>query len=241
MKSSRFFEVVQKINSLILLVIGVGGLIIVGGIIWEVVGDSIRPRNDPTVVNVGGTEVDESRFFLGGFDRVAGREIVMAPLRSRVSYSSGFSSGGGYSETNNYLFFDLRDSEASWLLPTHESVIEWHSAVSRGERGSSSETAVALLFHVIDADTNGDRRLTRDDKGSVVIAEPDGTGFRAVIVDVNRVLYFERGDDGPGFLFYVSNGDLHAAQFDFDGMKLVDDVDLSASVELDQTYQDDAD
>jgi hypothetical protein len=127
------------------------------------------------------------------------------------------------------------------LLPTHDALIEWQSVVTQGERGSSSEEAVALLFHVIDSDTDGDGRLTGDDDGSVAVSNPDGSGYNIVVAHADRVLHFESGDGEPGFLFYVSDGNLHSAQIDFQARSVVNDVDLSAPVELDQSFQGDSD
>jgi hypothetical protein len=145
-----------------------------------------------------------------------------------------FSSGGNPSHVLNYLMFDISTSNASWLLPNNDSIIPWRRLVMKGVADDPSRHVVAILYRVIDSDTNGDGHLSGDDRGSILISDPDGTRLQTLISGVESIEYFDDGQDGQGHLFYVSNGKLRVARLDFVTMELLNDRDLSETTHPEQ-------
>jgi hypothetical protein len=234
MSTGRFFDVVQRVNSLILLTLGIAGLFLIGALLWETVGRSLRPHREPPIVTVAGTKFDESKFFLGGFERLPGIDVVRASLRSRSDDRPNFSSGG-YSVTRNFLFFDLRTGRATWLHGDHTCLLPWDEVAAVGGDDAENRKTLAVLYHVVTGDTTGDGRVTTDDTGVVAISDPNGGHFEILVQRVDRVLDFQLRSDARGFVFYLSSGSLRVAQFDLTARTLTSDSDISAVPALDQS------
>ena len=235
MKSEKFFGGIQKINSVLMLLCGIGVLFVLGLLIWEQVGRAFRTKAQPALVEIGGVELDHSRFSVGRFDRLVGTDIMMAPLLSMRDFPRGFSSGGGRHLTSNLLLFDLRTSKSTWLLDNHDSILPWYRIATSETPDGEGKTAIALLFHVVSDDTNGDGSLTFDDHGAIGISKPDGSGRNELVTNVDDALEFEQISGAEGVLLYVSSGSLRVARFNLQSRDLERDLDLSMIPDLDQS------
>lgn len=224
MKADRFFTIVQRVNSIFLLVIGLFALYFLVANMWTFVWRT----GWPSLGSQDGRSAAEAKAtpgFLGAFERLEGTDVVWAPLKFAESPPASLSSGGSEA-TRNFLFYDLATGKASWLIDQRNALFEWHRAATVGESGSATERVRALLFQVALKDTSGDGRVTEGDEQELAIAASDGTGFTVLLGNVQSIGdYYSYGDD-RGFVFYVSSGTPRVAEIDLENRRLVSDGSL---------------
>ena len=227
MKADRLFTLVRRINSLLFLAGGVVVLFFLGIAAWDSLSRMLRTKPMPAPVRIAQTD-EESSWHFGSFERLPGTDIIWAALRTEGDDYSKFSSGS-VSETRNYLFFDLETRRSSWLLANNNALFGWSQEATTLERDGKAGRVVALVFHVALADSTGDGRITAADRHSLAVAAPDGSGFTALIDDVESVYDYEQFGENRGYIFYLSANVLRVAEIDLDNRVLLSDSGFSGA------------
>ena len=215
MKADRFFTMVQRINALILLVLGIGGLGLMGFGLLDLVGWSFDEKPSPKV-DVGPKAPEGMELEFGCLGRVPGQRVFV--LRAEAEYR-GIGSSGGTSSVHNLLFVDLDSGKSHWLLNGFRGLVLWTSLASettqyvgRGDDRVESDPP-AILYHVIDRDTNGDGTISSADDGVLAISATDGSGYTAVADGVSRVRHYLREED-TGWIFFETRKGIRLAKLD---------------------------
>ena len=215
MKADRFFTMVQRINALILLVLGIGGLGLMGFGLLDLVGWSFDEKPSPKV-DIGPKAPEGMELDFGCLGNVPGQRVFV--LQAEAEYR-GIGSSGGTCSVHNLLFVDLESGKSHWLLDDFRGLIPWNSLASeasqlRGwgyDHGESDPPAI--LYHVIDRDTNGDHTISSADAGVLAISATDGSGYAVVADGVTRVRHYVREGD-TGWVFFEGKQGIVLAKLD---------------------------
>jgi hypothetical protein len=131
---------------------------------------------------------------LGRIERVIGSQVRFVELRERESKSS-FSSGSGHEGTRNILFFKDKTFAPTWLFDKNEYLIT-RVVLLKTEDYSNKEPVLSIMYYVMYADTDGNKKLDQNDKVSVAISNKDGSGLKNIISSVEAVIDHQVSEDG---------------------------------------------
>ncbi|MEL6289048.1 MAG: hypothetical protein AAFQ35_09760, partial [Pseudomonadota bacterium] len=143
---------------------------------------------------------------------------VWAPIVSEENYRTGLASKSSTS-IRNYLVVDLATGERRRILERDTAVILTAQAV-RSRTASRRNVPLALVFSVVEQDTNGDGRLSARDAATVVMAQPDGATPRTLDA-TGELLAVRRAPDGEVAIFLrCANGDLELIHVETEGFAI---------------------
>ncbi|MCE1171482.1 MAG: hypothetical protein LWW84_09170 [Azovibrio sp.] len=208
----RLFTLIKRINSALLLL----GLLGLGAFIaWNIW--SSNQWQSSRAVPIPATQAGEAKPVLlefGQIENIHGTGTQMLELSARDSSGKLYSSGYG-SETRNVLFLSGKDKTPRWLFPVQSNLILTVEQLRHETESSGSKQAPAsaLFFEYISNDSNGDGKLSRDDRSRIALAKPDGTGLTEVLDGVSRVLSREMLDSQHLTLIYQKDRAIHHARF----------------------------
>jgi hypothetical protein len=143
-----------------------------------------------------------------------------------MSFSSGeygdySSKKGDDSLVNNYVFVNRQDLSSRKLFPDNRSTIL--AAEQLGEAGtegtgSNQKTIVknvkAVLYQVVKADTNSDKKLNRDDQKAIAIADVNGGNYKELVTGIDRVINIHAQSKDKRIVFYQIGSGYFAASID---------------------------
>lgn len=178
--SPSFFRTLWKFNAVSIAVLSLIGILIGLSAVFYIAKDIIRTkyrlhdtaritRTSPAGELIR-TELDVQRF-----RKIAGTNTLYAPIEAEQKYDYSYSSKG-VSSTRNWIFFDLTTGKSAKLLPDDERII-LETRELRTEDTSDNTPPDALLFVIVEKDTNGDNVLNARDDRLFALTLPDGSNF----------------------------------------------------------------
>jgi hypothetical protein len=201
----RFDRILWRINGVLLLLAAASGVVLlIFGLVSAMFFDSSNERKDAdaAIVNIDKSTRQKEYLFLGDSSEIKGLSIVRLPLYSGTayrSYSSYGSSGGGL--VRNYLFINYSNVSSRWLFDGFKRLIlnayDCHASLN------NNKTNIVGSFYVVAAsDTDGDGRVTENDRAAVFFSTPDGNEVAEVIPPTNRILSIEQVTDTEALIIY---------------------------------------
>lgn len=211
MKARRFFAYLWRVNAVLILFLGLlaGALLLYAG--YEIYKDFIRVRHVSAVSNISAEETLEARSEIGTFEEIAGSTVLRAPLYILQSYSMGRYSKEADS-IGNYLFVDPQSRAAYWLKSGMEGVILRTESLPQIACGEKPLPLVASIYVVVEEDSSQDGYLTAADKKSIAVSAPNGTGYRVVAENVDRLLSARLLAQDRLLILYEQDAKLAAAE-----------------------------
>lgn len=105
----------------------------------------------------------------------------------------------------NYLFIDTETSEKRWLFNHTNYLIESSDKLRLGDF-NSDKPVIAILYQLVQLDSNQDKRLSASDLSIVAVTNPDGSGYKELINEVERVVDHTLLNQTELFLIYQKAG-----------------------------------
>ncbi|MDT4289011.1 hypothetical protein RO575_05550 [Methylomonas sp. MO1] len=221
----RLFRVLEKINSILLLLVFVGVGILVGGV--SLFNNDLQ-QNRGTIKVPSGESASRDKILLR-LDRVQniiGANAQMVSLTAERE-SGGFSSGGyNSSETRNILFLMGSDKTARWLFPKQSNVVLTTEQLREEFKDARDNPTRALYFEYVTLDTNADGKLSSKDLSSIGISNPQGLAFIEMLTGVSRVLSHQLLDSQRLSIVYQSGNVVRHAIISIVTMKIDKDQEL---------------
>lgn len=185
MQTRKLFTNIWRINAILILLAGLlaVGLLCVAGV--SLVASLTRPRHVDNVAATALGEAKESSAELGSFETIVGSTVLRAPLTVRHSGALGSSYESG--ATRNYLYFDPATRSTHWLCPAMDGLILSSTTLPTTDYGAPKADAVVAVHVIIGKDSNNDERLTDEDSKQIAVSAPDGTGYRVVVAQADRL------------------------------------------------------
>lgn len=214
MEDSRFFISVWRFNAIILMVAGILsiGLLIFSG--YHIIKDVTRKRNTRNIVNVSEDQQINEKWELGRVHEIVGTPYALIPLTSDQSYAQSYYSKSSNS-ARNYLFIDTENSNKQWLFDTNEFLVADIDFLSEKEYKDDDRVVRAILYTVIEEDTNGDKRLTGKDEMTIALSMPSGHEYKRVLTGIDTYIGHQVMDKKRMFLVYQKEGIGYTANLSF--------------------------
>jgi hypothetical protein len=165
----------------------------------------------------------------GDANRVKGTNFLRIPLEAHRASDGAFSSKSfGEQRLCNFRFVDTNDLSAWWLFEGFDRMIT-HVHDLRPLEGGDERAVVATFYEVVTADTNGDSRLTPNDREAVYFCTPDGRKPKEVVPPSDGVLSFEQVRPEEVLIIYRRADSIVASLFSIkDGSKIKESVVASS-------------
>lgn len=220
MKNRQFFAVVWRINSVVILAAGVVGLFVLLFAAAAIYKEMTRTRQATGVVNIAEEQVDLAKASIGDFHLVEGTNVLRAPLYLEQEYAFG-SGSKETSSTQNYLYFGLETRDAYWLIPGHRGLIlETNEFPSREYGEEEKRAVVAVMYILVDEDTNGDGKLTRNDSKVIAMSDATGKQFARLLTKVEEINGAHL-KNGSLLIFFTSESTLRMAEVELATINVV--------------------
>ncbi len=191
-------RITQTLLTLAAVFVILFGLLFFANAGWDMIESLFGPRRVSDVVNVDPQDqslVETLR--LSNITLVGDGPLLRATLVSEQSYDQG--SYGKSSDSNVVNFGFLAPGEpARWMFAAGKQLIVTHEVLSlRGDmmapvagedifatstsaadpaRDRDQEHEVAMMLALVEADSNGDKRLSTQDAMTLALTRPDGNG-----------------------------------------------------------------
>lgn len=226
MTENKFFRFVWRFNAIAIMLTALV-VIIVGSVLGLVMyRDSTRQRSVTNVVNIERTSNVAEILRLGQSTPIEGTSYLMAPLTSDQTYSQSYYDKSAYSQ-RNVLFIDTRGTGSHWLFSTNEYLIINDSLIAEGMEQQRPKPVRAILYLVVKADTNHDRRLTDSDTKTISLSSPDGSKYKEIIPDVDVLVGHHLIDKDFLFVVYQRQGTVYSARIALSDLSIVNQTELS--------------
>lgn len=185
-ETNRFFVVINRINSVLLLVIF---LLAAGGIILTVFMESKWIKNrtiEVKDISMQG-KMEKIKLRLGHIEQVYGTPVQLVRLETEPK--GGKLSSGYYPEvTRNIMFLTKELKEARWLFPKHHFLIKTVDKLCENRECSEKCPTLAIYYEIIKEDTNGDGKLTENDNAVVALSRVDGSDYVELGLGLQRII-----------------------------------------------------
>ncbi|PXX44891.1 hypothetical protein [Undibacterium pigrum] len=225
----KLFFVVSRINSVLLLLILLVGLV---SLIWMNVNNNAWQRRGAVEVPAADAGSAQSVMLsLGSLEDIPGTDVQMGRLLAQEK-SGKFSSGhyGSGEGARNLLFLSGKDKQARWLFKEHKNRILDVTQLS--EQGTDTckadkncvTRALYIEFVTEAAQTRqGNSRTTLSNIG---LSKVDGTGLTVLLEEVGSVLSYRMEDADHLSVLYQKSAEIRQARISVVEMKLLSDREV---------------
>ena len=192
-----------------------------GLVIWcySLAKEILRNRPPQVIRNVAEDPSGQEKWRLGYPQQIAGTTYIYIPLVSELEYvklrelnlKKEFHSYGSNqdiysSPTRNILFVNSANNVMKWLFPTNNQLISQVRLLSKSPYDGSKRTVDAIMYEVIQKDTNGDKKLTVDDANVIAFSLPDGSKYKEVLSAADRLIDVMLLENKSVFIMYQTQG-----------------------------------
>lgn len=221
MEQNRFFVIVSRINSLLILVAAIGAVIAVFSL--SIMSNSWGNRNTVEVVDDG--EALELR--LGNLEEMTGHKVQTVNLTSDKP-SEGFGSGYGGSDIRNVLFLTGEQLDSKWLYEKNSYLITCFCKLQSSNKYNGDDPVLAVYVSVVKGDSNDDKVLSNRDDIVLALIKPDGSNYKEVSSDITKIMDSTVTDGGENVTFLVQvDGSVLARKYSLRTFSLVSEREIS--------------
>ncbi|MGL1932593.1 MAG: hypothetical protein OCC45_12680 [Desulfotalea sp.] len=225
MEKSPFFKKLWCFNALIISVAGILAivLLIFGG--YHVIKDIYWNNQIGNVVNVAEDSNIEEIWSFGYMQKLDGTDFIMIPLESDQSYAQSYYSKSSNSH-RNLLFINVLTNERKWLFPNNNWLIADNNVLAEIEPAGKSKKVIGLLFNIVKADTNGDKRLTNKDKTTIALSSPSGTKYKEILPEIDLLIGHTIVESDIILILYKKDGVAYSSRYSLQDFRLLNEDKL---------------
>lgn len=213
MEESKLFKNIWRFNAIVIALAGSLAVIVLLFFISIMYQDNNRRQYRTETVNIDSEANIQELFRLGKVIPIKGSNSIMFPLYSDQKFPLGYSRSKSTNSTRNILFSNLLTKKSHWLLPNNSFLISHHKLLNESNTYSSDQDIVAIIYHIVKADTNGDERLTKNDLITVALTDIEGANYTEILPDIQELLGYKIinkdsiaisfNRDEQGYIYYI--------------------------------------
>ncbi|NEP53218.1 MAG: hypothetical protein F6K65_32225 [Moorea sp. SIO3C2] len=230
MEDNKFFRFVWRFNAIVIMASGLLAIAVLAFAAIEIVRSTTRDRQGINIVNVDDDSSSSQDWELGNLREVDGTTYLMVPLYSDQSYTQSYYSKSTRS-TRNYLFLDSETGKSKWLFANNDYLIASDRLISetnnKTNNSGESKPVIAVLYHLIKKDTNGDGRLTNDDSMTIAFTHYNGNDYQEVVSGVDRFLGYKVLNANSLLILYQRDGIAYSAKVSLDNFALSNEKEIA--------------
>jgi hypothetical protein len=202
-----FFKYVWRFNALAIAVAGTTCILLGFYAALTNFKEETRPRRVTNVVNVDQQDKVSEEFSLGTPSAIAATSYVRVPLYRGQSYSVGSIYSKGSQQVVNLLFLNSSTNESRWLFNgVGQLLLDSHDLFNKlKDAPDQPRAAVAVVYVIVEKDTNGDKRLTEKDATTLAASAADGTNYRKLIEGIDQLYSVKQIADDKVLVLYQKN------------------------------------
>jgi hypothetical protein len=190
----QFFRKVWRFNALVILCAGILGIGLLAFAMALLLQDMFRQRDVTAVVNTGDDQQVQEVLSLAEATQIAGQPWLLVAVESDQKYDQAYFSKSAVA-ARNYGFVTA-SGPPRWLYPHNRFLIVDVSQLPARDYSEEQRKTAVVSFLVVQADSDGDKRLTSSDVATLVFTKPDGTESKPVLERVRKVVSQEMmGED----------------------------------------------
>ncbi|WP_394228588.1 hypothetical protein [Pseudoalteromonas spongiae] len=204
MEENKFFRLVWRFNGLVISVAGVLAVSVLLFVTYKLFQDVTRDRTTRNIVNIEENSEVKENWRLGQLSKINDEKTLMIPLYSdQLSERAYFSKSSN--SARNYLFINTETSEKNWLFNHTNYLIERSERLREGDY-NSDKPVIAILYQLVQLDSDQDNRLSATDISTVAVTKPDGSGYKELIKEVEKIVDHTLLNQTELFLIYQKAG-----------------------------------
>ncbi len=224
MENNKFFKFVWRFNGIAIMVAIVLAILMMSGSVLE----GLWRKKEPTIANVAKDPDGQENWRLGYARKIKDR-FVLIPLESereyvKVGLSSGLHSYGESGSGRNLLFIDGESNQSKWLFPANNQMIVSYKFLPNDEY--KNKEVNFIIYEVVTEDTNGDKKLTKDDMASIAVSSFDGSCYKVIVPKVNRLIDVSPISNDRILVIYQKNKIGYSATYSIVGFSPIDQKEL---------------
>lgn len=217
MEENKFFKLVWRFNGLVISVAGVLAVGIFLFVTYKLFQDVTRDRTTRNIVNIEENSEIKENWRLGQFSK-SNEKTLMIPLYSDQSFDRAYFSKSSNS-TRNYLFINTETSQKQWLFNHTNYLIERSDKLKEGDY-NSDKPIIAILYQLIQLDSDQDDRLSASDLSTLAVTNPDGSGYKEFLKDVDKIVDHTLLNQTELFLIYQKSGESYSARLNLESFEI---------------------
>ena len=177
-------------------------LALFGGAIltYKSLKETTREHEVRDIINIHPKTKKEDFFRLGYFQPLKNTNFILIPLNSSKKNDFSFSSHKNSKYTaRNYLLFDKKTKESSWVWESNDRLILKEERIIQGK--GKSEKVIGVVFESIEKDS----RSRPNDMKVVDFFDISNFARTPVLKDVNRVFGIQQTSDAEILIFFLAS------------------------------------
>jgi len=218
MEENKFFRLVWRFNGLVISVAGILAVGILFFVSYKLFQDVTRDRATSNIVNIEKDSKLEENWRFGQLTKIDDDKTLMIPLYSDQSFDRAYFSKSSNS-TRNFLFINTHTSEKKWLFDHTDYLIETSDRLRFGDY-DSDKPIIAILYQLVQLDTDKDNRLSAKDLSTIAISNPDGTGYMELLFEVEKIVDHTLLSETELFLIYQKGGVSYSARLNLNSFEI---------------------
>lgn len=225
MEENKAFKAIWRLNAVLILIAGIGVLCLLITLSFYFVKDQTRDRSLTNIVDIEQQDDAEKQWTLGKLSTIAGSQSSWMPLYSDQKYTSG-SMRKSASSVRNYMFINKASKEKYWLL-THNQFLfidtDFIRPLANSLKYINKQKLLpteAILYTLVKNDTNGDDKLTKNDRMSIAISQNDGTRFTELLQDIDYLNGYTILNKNKMLIVYQQDSIAYSATIDLSSLTL---------------------
>jgi hypothetical protein len=219
----------KSANRVIVLVGGFFAIALMGYVAYQIFKYTTRTRSVENVIlaSSGDPNVKTTKVELGAFETIEGTPYRIAPVVTNQVSDRGYYSKGTSSPTN-YLILNVKDKSALRLTPKNNNLFIQMKKVGQNDKDGKLVKTFGIWYAVVKADTDGDKRLTHEDRQTIAISDISGANYTEVIPKVDRLLKTFQISQTNVLTVYESEDKNFATELDLSQRKAIETKELPA-------------
>ncbi len=214
---NRFFKFVWRFNGIVLMIVGVAAICAMIVSVYALRDEIGRGGNRRNTATINERVSSKDHWSLGTLTKIDGTDFSMIPLLSDQDHAksssgefSGSSSGPGNC-VNNMLFINIVNNNSKWLFNTNKYIILNSELISEYESCQNNRIVRAVLYVVVRKDTNGDKKISYDDKMDIAVSTCGGDDYKEIVTGIDNFIGHQAIDKDKLFIAYKKQGAGHSA------------------------------
>jgi hypothetical protein len=180
-------------------------------------------KSPPSIVNKPKGSQESEILHLEWPSRMSGTPFLMMPLKSEPrTGGSSFRGTGERAQIRNYLVINSSNLQSWWLFEGFDRAFLGRHDL-REQLEGSDKTVTGVILEAATADTNGDQRITEEDKVAAFFIGPEARNPVEVVTASDRLVSIDQVTNDEVLIVYQRGSALTAALFStHDGTKIKD-------------------
>ena len=202
-KAAKIFRWIWRINAVLLLFFGLGG---VGLTTFGILSAAMQYRKyqSYSTVNLQPKVQINAEWKLRGFQKIDGTDYLMSEVYS--AQKSALSTETYGSATRNYLFLNSADKSSRWLVPNNNYLFVREERIGETTENGYAKNVKWINYQVVKNDTNEDGSLSSEDKKVFAVSDASGGNYAELINDIDEIVGDSKLND-DSFLIFFKSGD----------------------------------